>query len=119
MLVKREAVHLAEVAYLTHAHDHRLEKAVESAKHLLGRDFDEIPRSDRALDGFEQGVLAYARLAAEDERVVDLHLRVLYPVREPIDDVPCVFAKNCVDVIEPRLDISPCRRARWRAAGTG
>ena len=64
-----------------------LEEAVEAAEHLLRRRFLEVPCADCVLDRLEQGVLADALKAAEDEPVVDLLLRPLHPVGEKLDDV--------------------------------
>ena len=84
---------------------------------MLRRDFGEIPGTNRALDRLEERVLADPLGTAEHQGMIDLDLRVLHPLCQPHDDVAAiVFAKDFMNVVEPRL--SSCRVARrqcWRA----
>ncbi len=102
VVVELEAVDVAEVSRLADAQDDGLRKAVEPSQHLLGRDLDEIPGADRILDRLQQCVLADALRTDEDERVVDLLLWLLHPVRQPLDDVLGIVGINLVHVVEPR-----------------
>ena len=72
VVIELEAVVLAEIARFADAQDDGLQVAVEAAEHVLRRDLGEVPRSDRALHRLEDGVLADALRAAENQRVVDL-----------------------------------------------
>ena len=58
------------------------------------------------LDRLEQRVLADALCAAEHQRVVDLLVRALHPVREPADDVVGIVAEDLVDVVEPGVGLA-------------
>ena len=68
------------------------------------------------LDRLNDGVLADAHGAAEHQRVVDLVLGALHPVREPCDDVLKVIREYLLHEIEPeiglvRIAVLDCRRA--------
>jgi hypothetical protein len=98
----------------THAHDHRLEKAVEAAEHLLGRDFDEIPRSDRALDGFEQRAL-HSYLAALTRGAGALQVRRVLQVVQPGRPLHACLGSRAVLAIQLHLGVPLVREdlARW------
>ena len=112
VIVKLEAVELAQIARLADPQDHRLQEAVEPPQHLLRRHLLKIPGPDRVFDRLEQRVLADPLLPAENKRVVDLLLRSLHPVRKPIDDVVGLVRVNQPNVIEPSVRPFPDRPAR-------
>ena len=76
-------------------------KPLKRPKHLLRRDVHEVPRPDGALDGLKDCVLADALVAAQHERVVDLLVRTLHPVRKPMDDVLGVVGIDFAHVVKP------------------
>ena len=115
VVVEGEAVELAEVARLADAQDHRLEEPVEAAEHLLRRDLEEIPGTDRVLDRLEQRVLADALFAAEHQGVVDLVGRLLNAMRQPADDVAGIVAVELLDVVQPAIGVTGDRRDDRRA----
>ena len=82
-----------------------MRKPLKRPEHLLRRDLDKIPRADRVLDRLEQGVLADALAAAQHQRVVDLLLRALHPVREPMNDMIGVVGIDLAHMVEPRAGL--------------
>ena len=102
VVVELEAVELAHVLRFRDPQHDALEEAVEAAEHLLRRDLDEVPRAYGALDGFEQGVLADALKAAEDEPMIDLLVRPLHAMGEQRDDVVGFVGVDRPDMRDPR-----------------
>ena len=96
-----------------------VKKAVEPPEELLRRHLGEVPRPDRPLGGLQQGVLADALRAAENQGVVDLVLRPLNPVGEPSDDVCGVSWIDEAKVVEPRVGLTRVAEAPASAAGKG
>src|SRR5262249_50719642 len=103
MVVKIEPVGLAQIFRFVDPQNHRFGEAVECAEQMTRRDVVEIPRSDGALDRLQQRILADALGAAKHERMVDLLLRALYPLRQPVNDVHGVVRENLVHMFEPTL----------------
>ena len=62
------------------------------------------------LHGFKQRVFANTLRATEHERVVDLFLRTLHPVREPFHNMVGVAANHLVHMIEPRISFGGITR---------
>ena len=56
--------------------------------------------------------------AAEDERVVDLLVRTLHPMCEPLDDVLGVAPKYFVDMVAPGRGLGRVAALRRWAGGT-
>src|SRR5258708_34906041 len=103
VVVELIAVDVPQVARLVNTQYDSLDKAVEAPKNLLWGDLLKIPGTNRALHWFERRVLAGALLVAADhECVVDLILRALHPMREPVDDMVGVVTEYLADVVEPR-----------------
>ena len=69
--------------------------------HLLGRHLDKVPRPDRVLYRFEDGVFANAWRAAHDEGVIDLHAGALHPLRQKVDQVFPAVGMDSTDVVDP------------------
>src|SRR5262249_13575651 len=115
VIVELIAIDVAQVARLVYPQDDFLEKAVETSERLLRRHLLEIPGPDGALHRFEQRVLAGALLlASEHERVVDLLLRALHPMGEPLDDVLRFLAEDLVDVLAPGTGLGRIARLERR-----
>src|SRR5262245_15791061 len=106
MIVKLISVKFPQIPRLAYPQDDGLHEAVESTKQVLRRDFGEITGTDRALDRLEQCILADALRTAKHQGMVDLHLRLLHPLRQPHDDVATVLlTEDLPDMVEPRLRI--------------
>ena len=79
-----------------------------------GDDIGEIPRPDGVLDRLEQRVLPDALRAAEHEGVVDLLLRLLHAVREPLRDVVGIVRIDVLHELEPACRLSAIARLDGR-----
>ena len=86
-------------------------KPVETAEHMLRRNFLEVPRAHGAFDRFEQRVLADPLGAAEHQPVVDLLTRSLHAMGEERDDMVGVVGVDPLDVVNPSARPSPRRQA--------
>src|SRR5271155_1202096 len=100
MIVELEPVEVAEITGFVNAKNDGFHEAIEPSEHLPRRDFDEIPRPDRVLHGLEHRVLADPLFATENERVVNLFLRTLHPLREPLNDVIGVVREDLTHMSE-------------------
>ena len=56
--------------------------------------------------------------SAQHQRVVDLLLRALHPVRQPLDDMVGVVGIDLVDMVEPRTGFGGITQFDARAAGS-
>jgi hypothetical protein len=103
MIIELESVNVAQVARLAHPQDHRFQESVESSKHMVRRYFDEVPRADCALDGFECAIFANALGAAEYKRVIDLLCWALHAMGQPIEHMLGIIAEYVSHMIKPSL----------------
>ncbi len=101
MIVQAIAADLTEVAGLIDPQNDEFEEALETIKHVGGRDVGAVPGADGILQRLEDRVLAAALRAAKRDAVIDFHLRVLDPVRHPSDDVIGVFLAIEPDKLQP------------------
>src|SRR5256885_5986412 len=69
MFVKREPVHVAQVARFADPQDYGTHKAVEAAEHVRRRHFSKIPWADCVLNRLEQSILADALRSAEQAKL--------------------------------------------------
>ena len=117
MVVEREAVEFAHILGFADPQHNALEETVEAAKDVLRGHFFEVPRADGMLDRLQHGVLADAGNAAEHQPVVDLLVRALHPMGEPLDDVVGLVTVDLPGMLDPRTQPWPGRRAGAAAAG--
>src|SRR5258708_37313644 len=82
VLIKLEAVDVAQIVGLVDAQDERFQETVKASDQRNGRYLFEIPRTYAALDRLQHGVLADALQSAPHDTVVALVLRLLLPVRQ-------------------------------------
>jgi len=100
------AVELALVASLGDAQDHAFAPAAETPHHGPRINIPEIPGPDRLLDWFKDAVFPDAFGSAEDDRVVDLLIRLFDAVSEAVEEVFGIVGVDLPHVIDPDLGLS-------------
>jgi hypothetical protein len=114
VVVELKPVDIAKIARLVDAQDYGLEKAIEAAKQVLRRHLEEIPRADCMFDRLERGILADTLVAAKHERVIDLLVWPLHPVRQPHRNVVGVGTEHPTDMLKPRAGTGSIARLNCR-----
>src|SRR5262249_14940414 len=101
VVVERISIDIAEVAGFVDPEDDGLGEAIKTPEEVARRHFNEIPRSDSALDGVENRVLADPLIPTEDQAVIDLDMRALHPVGKPLDDMIGITTENPAGMVKP------------------
>jgi hypothetical protein len=92
---------MSQIARFADPHDDGLHEAIEPAEQLLRGDLDKIPGADRMLHRLQHRILADALTAAEYDAVIDLLVRPLHPMREPLNDPIGLIRVDQSHVIDP------------------
>src|SRR6185312_1576680 len=103
MFVECVPIDLAEIARLVDDEQHTFHESIEPTEQLHWRYGLGVPHAHRNRHWVQDGVLADAGGAAEQERMIDLLSRLLAPVRAIGDDVLPVFGIDGLDMVKPSL----------------